>query len=195
MGPLEKTPFAYRPSTGCHSFSVEVNIAPAQGNPNGYVKGTDYGYIQLPTNYDPYGEPTRLIIVCHGAGASLSTYQSDEWKNTNYSFWTNLGYAVMDMYACPPELTRDNSSLHYGNPIVLDCYNAGYDYVMETFNLKQDGIYVIGSSMGGLSSFQIVQSGQFPVLAQVAYCPVIDLFKQAYCNPWTTASYQRWMCW
>lgn len=191
MGPLEKPPFAYRPSTGCHSFSVEVNIAPAQGNPEGYITGTDYGYIQLPTNYNPYGEPTRLIIVCHGAGASLTTYQSDEWKDTNHSFWTDLGYAVMDMYACPTELTGSNSALHYGNPIVLDCYKAGYDYVMKNFNLKQDGIYVIGSSMGGLSSFQIVQSGQFPVLAQVAYCPVIDLFKQAYCNPWTTASYQR----
>ena len=62
---------------------------------------------------------------------------------------------------------------------------------MQHFNLKQDGIFLIGSSMGGLSSFQIAQSGQFPVIAQVAYCPVIDLFKQAYCNPWTTASYQR----
>ena len=180
-----------RPSTGCHSFSVEVNIAPAQGDPDGYTPGTDYGYIQLPTNYDVHGEPTRLIIVCHGAGASLETYQSDTWKNTNYSFWTDLGYAVMDMYACPPELTGDNGCLHYGNPVVLECYKKGYDYVMEHFNLKKDGIFVIGSSMGGLSSFQIAQSGLFPVIAQVGYCPVIDLFKQAYCNPWTTASYQR----
>ena len=191
LGPMEEPPFAYRPATGCHSFTVKVNIAPAQGNPNGYKPGTDYGYIQLPTNYDPYGEPTRLIIVCHGAGASLDTYRSDAWKTTNYSFWTDLGYAVMDMYACPPELTGNNDCLHYGNPVVLECYTKGYEYVLEHFNLKQDGIYLIGASMGGLSSFQIAQSGRFPVIAQVGYCPAIDLFKQAYCNPWTTASYQR----
>jgi pimeloyl-ACP methyl ester carboxylesterase len=179
-----------RPTTGCHSFSVKVNIAPAQGNPNGYVEGTDYGYIQLPTNYTGYGEPTRLIIVCHGAGANLSTYQSSAWKTTNYSFWTDLGYAVMDMYACPPAL-GDKSELHYGNPTVLECYEKGYEYVMKRFNLRDDGVFVLGSSMGGLSSFQIVQSGKFPVLAQVANCPVIDLFKQAYCNPWADISYQR----
>ncbi|MBQ1233045.1 MAG: metallophosphoesterase [Clostridia bacterium] len=187
----EQPPYMQRPSTGCHAFSVDVNIAPAKGEPDGYEKGTDYGYIQLPTNYDPYGEPVRLIIVCHGAGAELATYQSNAWKNTNYSFWTELGYAVMDMFACPPALSEDNSALHYGNPVVLDCYKAGYQYVMEHFNLKKDGIFLIGASMGGLSSFQIAQSEEFDVIAQVGYCPVIDLFKQAYCNPWTTASYQR----
>jgi alpha-beta hydrolase superfamily lysophospholipase len=62
---------------------------------------------------------------------------------------------------------------------------------MKRFNLKSDGIFVLGSSMGGLSSFQIVQSESFPVIAQVANCPVIDLFKQAYCNPWTSTTYQR----
>ena len=187
----EDSGFMDRPATGCHSFSVKVNIAPAQGNPTGYAEGTDYGYIQLPTNYTSYGEPTRLIIVCHGAGANLATYQSNAWKNTNYSFWTDLGYAVMDMYASPAELTGNNSELHYGSPIVVDCYKEGYDYVMEHFNLKQDGVFLIGSSMGGLSSFQIAQSGEFPVIAQVGYCPAIDLFKQAYVNPWTTPSYQR----
>ena len=186
----ETSQYMERPATGCHSFSVDVNIAPAQGDPKGYVRGTDYGYIQLPASYSSHGDPTRLILVCHGAGAALDTYQSNAWKKTNYSFWTDLGYAVMDMYACPVELAN-GSALHYGNPVVVDCYKAGYDYVMDRFNLKQDGIYVIGSSMGGLSSFQIAQSGQFPVLAQVGYCPVVDLFKQAYCNPWTTASYQR----
>ena len=68
----ESSRYMERPVTGCHSFSVDVNIAPAQGKPNGYVHGTDYGYIQLPTNYSANGEPTRLIIVCHGAGAGFA---------------------------------------------------------------------------------------------------------------------------
>jgi pimeloyl-ACP methyl ester carboxylesterase len=168
---------------------VKVNIASALGK-DVPVEATDYGYIMLPENYTKDGEPTRLVIICHGAGASFDTYKSFNAKTNSQTYWLDMGYAIMDMYACPPAL-GDKSEMHYGNPTVLECYEKGYEYVMKRFNLKTDGIFVLGSSMGGLSSFQIVQSGKFPVLAQVANCPVIDLFKQAYCNPWTTVTYQR----
>lgn len=179
-----------RPATGCHAFSVKVNIS----NPkpivdtaevtDTYVEGTDYGYIMLPTNYSPNGEPVRLIITCHGAGANLNGYKSDAWKNNSQTYWTSLGFAVMDMFASPTEFTNSDTEMHYGNPLVLQCYKKGFDYVMKNFNLRKDGIFVLGSSMGGLSSFEIVQSEIFPVLAHIANCPCIDLFKQAYCNPW-----------
>lgn len=177
------------PSVVKHTFSVDVNVAPALGQ-DGYIVDTDYGYIILPENYSENAEGTRLIIVCHGAGASLADYKSTTIKEFSQSYWVNMGYAIMDMYACP-SMVANGSELHLGNPVVLECYEKGYQYVMEHFNLKTDGIFVVGSSMGGLSSFQIVQSGKFPVLAQVANCPVIDLFKQAYCNPWSTVTDQR----
>ncbi|MBE6942670.1 MAG: prepilin-type N-terminal cleavage/methylation domain-containing protein [Ruminococcaceae bacterium] len=178
-----------RPANGTHAFTVKVNIAPALGK-DAIVEATDYGYIMLPENYTKDGEPTRLIITCHGAGAELDIYKSFEAKSHSQTYWLDMGYAIMDMYACPPAL-GDGEELHYGNPTVLECYEKGYEYVMKRFNLKTDGVFVLGSSMGGLSSFQIVQSGKFPVLAQVANCPVIDLYKQAYCNPWATGTYQR----
>lgn len=178
-----------RPANGTHAFSVEVDISGIVGG-NNPVMATDYGYIMLPQNYTPDGAPTRLIIVCHGAGAALKTYQSFEAKSHSQTYWLDMGYAIMDMYASPTALAG-GSELHYGNPVVLDCYEKGYEYVMRRFNLQEDGVFVLGSSMGGLSSFQIVQSGRFPVLAQIANCPVIDLFKQAYCNPWTDVTYQR----
>ena len=178
-----------RPEGGRHTFSVTVNIAPALGQ-EGVVEAVDYGYIELPENYTKNGEPTRLVIICHGATAKLEDYKSAAQKDHSQSYWLDMGYAIMDMYACPPALGK-GSELHYGNPMVLECYEKGYEYVMEHFNLKTDGIFVMGSSMGGLSSFQILQSGKFPVLAQVANCPVIDLYKQAYCNPWTSVTYQR----
>lgn len=183
--------FMARPSTGCHAFSVKVNI----NNPeltapeslelaDDYIEGTDYGYIMLPTNYSATGEPTRLIITCHGAGASLNGYKSDAWKNSSQTYWTSLGFATMDMFAHPTEFSGSTTEMHYGSPLVLQCYKKGYDYVMKHFNLRRDGIFVLGSSMGGLSSFEIVQSEMFPVLAHIANCPCIDLFKQAWCNPW-----------
>ena len=179
-----------RPITGCHAFSVKVNVSnPKLDNDtmevtDDYVEGTDYGYIMLPSNYSPDGEPVRLIITCHGAGAVLSGYQSDAWKNNSQTYWTSLGFATMDMFANPTEFSGSTTEMHYGSPLVIQCYKKGLDYVLKNFNIKQDGIFVLGSSMGGLSSFEIVQSGIFPVRAHIANCPCIDLFKQAYCNPW-----------
>jgi len=172
-----------------HTFSVDVNIAPALAR-KGAVMGKDYGYIVLPKSYTDNGEPTRLIIVCHGASTNLEEYQSTDLVEFSQTYWVSLGYAIMDMYASPPELAS-GSEMHYGNPVVLECYEKGFWYVMENFNLKKDGIFVVGSSMGGLSAFQIVQSQRFPVLAQVANAPVTDIFKQAYCNPWAKTIYQR----
>lgn len=177
------------PQNRTHAFTVKVDISKIT-NEEDEKQATDYGYIMLPKNYSKDGEPVRLVMVCHGASSTLSSYQSFEVKTHSQTYWLEMGYAIMDMFACPPAL-GNGSELHYGNPVVLECYEKGYEYVMKRFNLKTDGIFVLGSSMGGLSSFQIVQSEKFPVLAQVANCPVIDLFKQAYCNPWTDVVYQR----
>ena len=78
-----------------------------------------------------------MIIVCHGAGANLADYKSTEIKEFSQSYWVSMGYAIMDMYACPPELAN-GSELHYGNPVVLECYEKGYQYVLEHYNLKTD---------------------------------------------------------
>ena len=177
------------PLNKTHAFSVKVDISSITNKEEDYI-ATDYGYIMLPRNYSKDGEAVRLIITCHGAAATLSSYQQFQEKIHSQTYWLEMGYAIMDMFACPP-LLANGKEMHYGNPVVLECYEKGYEYVMKRFNLKNDGIFVLGSSMGGLSSFQIVQSGKFPVLAQIANCPVIDLFKQAYCNPWTDGVYQR----
>ena len=100
----------------------------------------------------------------------------------------------MDVYGLPYELSNlvgVHSEEHFGAPVTLQCYKQGYDYVMKNYNLKRDGIFVTGASMGGISSFQIVQSGMFPVLAQTGFCPCIDLFKQSYCHTWESPSFQR----
>lgn len=58
----------------------------------------------------------------------------------------------MDMYAAPTQFTSSTTELHLGNPMVLQCYRKGFEYVQRHFNIKRDGIFVIGASMGGLSS-------------------------------------------
>ena len=75
--------------------------------------------------------------------------------------------------------------LHYGSPIALQCYLKAYEYAIKNYNLKPD-VFVIGTSMGGLTSNMLVQSGCIPVVAQGSFCGVTDHLEQAYCNPWSS---------
>lgn len=174
--------------TGKSCFTVQVDVnSPSVGDTTNVQDSEDnkldHGYIILPTNYSNVGEKTRLVIICHGVGASYSDYISDTITPFDViDVFVNMGYAVMDMYGMPTGVVADNNEVHYGAPFVLRSYKKGYDYVMQNYNLKEDGVFVVGVSMGGLSSFEIVQSGIFPVIAQVGFCPCIDLFKQAFCN-------------
>ena len=188
------------PSDGVFHFSVPVNIE-LQGNGSGNTVqdaetiAYDNGILVLPKNYTETGEAKRLAIVCHGAGAT--PYENRTMDNTGkiigdpQRMLNKMGYAVMDMYANPYAYSGGTDELHYGNPVALECYIKGYEYVIKHFNIKTDGILVSGSSMGGLTSFDIVNSSRIPVIAQAGFCPCIELFKQAYCNPWSSPAYQR----
>lgn len=192
------------PSTPRKTFSVKVNTRLAQLDTDSqvgdsYIEGTDYGWISFPDTYTPDGTPTRLVISCHGSSRAKNGYTDDTVAKATFTSILNAyGYAVMDMFGLPYEVsgivggtTPDNSELHFGMPVTLLCYKAGYDYVMRHFNLKRDGIYISTSSMGGLIAMQIAQSGLFPVLAQAMWCPCLDLYKQAWCNPWYNGTFQR----
>ena len=192
---LEKDikPKKERPKNGAEAFSVVINgnyalLNTDQNIGDIYTPLVDYGNIWLPTNYSATGDPVPLAIICHGSGVTLDKYKNCEIDDGKYlydpaPYLVAKGYACMDMYAAPsnPQIT---DGLHLGNPLTLLCYKAGYDYVIKNYNVEQNAVFVSGSSMGGLSSFQIVQSQLFPVKAQAGFAPVIDLFKQAYCNPW-----------
>lgn len=190
---MSDSPKRSRPQSGAESFSVNINSRIPSLDTNLAIGDTDvpmvdYGIIQLPENYSPTGTPVPLAIVCHGAGAVLSQYKNPvvvdgKAMGDPSKYLVQKGYACMDMFGLPESLGY-GSELHVGNPRTLLCYLAGYEYVIKNYNVRTDKVFVSGSSMGGLSSFQIVQSGLFPVAAQAGFCPCIDLFKQAYCDPW-----------
>ena len=166
------------------------------------INGTDYedhGIVVLPRNYSDDGEPLRLAIVCHGAGAAFYEMQYTTMDDTGkilgdpQRVLTKKGFVVMDCYAAPYDYvgtTASSAGLHFGNPSVVTCYQKAYDYVVNNFNVKKDGILLFGSSMGGLSISQIVRYSAIPILSCVGYCPCTDMFKQAWSNTW--ASNQRY---
>ena len=149
----------------------------------------DDAILFLPTNDSADGDPIRLVINCHGAGTTLTSSSTSLPMPVDY-FIKGLGYAVLDVNGVPKSLSN-NSGLHYGSPLALQSYIKAYRYVIDKYNIKSDGCFVCGTSMGGLTSFMLVQSGSIPVLAQAGICPVVDHFKQAYCNPWNDGVSQR----
>ena len=131
----------------------------------------------------------RLIIHCGGTGERISASTNPVVSNFHgWRYFLNKGYAVLDCNGIADDyitnIRNGGSRNHFGCKYLLQSYKKAYDYIIDKYNIATDGCYVTGISMGGLSSFMIVQSGLFPVLAQAGFCPCIDLFKQNFLKPW-----------
>ena len=171
-------------------FKAPVNISRLVNTPgsvdisDSLDMSFDWGMLRLPSNYTAGGTPVPLIISCHGAGGLVNGTSGSIDVNTHRGILIRMGYAVMDMNGLPTAYAGRESELHYGCPITLQCYVAGYNYVMEHYNLKKDGCFVEGASMGGMSSLQLAVCPQIPCMAYAGFCPAMDTFKQPFMNSW-----------
>lgn len=166
-----------RPSSGSFSILVPVIVS----NPDSDVNETpnlqdsqtilsDTGVLALPTTYTPKGEPTRLIIYCHGSGVNYAT-GTGTFPSTDIrpELWLAEGYAVMDVEGNP----FDNSNAHGDIPAARWSYIAAYQYVLRKYNIKKDGVFLGGRSMGGCMVFNLLQS-DIPVIAACPVAPSIN---------------------
>lgn len=132
--------------------------------------GIDFGLLALPESYTNEGNPTRLIIYCHGAGTNYSkniTRFPDEVLLPEY--FLSEGYAILDMDG---ECYAAYDTQHTYIPESLQCYLAAYKWVVKNYNICKDGIFLAGRSMGGGMCFSILNCGQIPVIAA---CPVVPV--------------------
>ena len=126
----------------------------------------DYGVVCLPETYSNVGEPTRLIIFCHGAAVNYpSSVSRFVDSDINPEYWLKEGYAIMDIEGNP----YDNTNEHFYIPAAKKSYEAAYNWVINTYNIRTDGVFLGGRSMGGGMCFDILQSS-IPV---VSACPVV----------------------
>ena len=147
----------------------------------------DNGFIILPDTYSETGTPTRLVINCHGAGGTVTTNDSQVEHQELTKYLVANGYAVMDVNGLPEKYAEENGidiRNNIGSPIAMRSYVKAYHYCMANFNLYPD-VFVHGGSMGGISSTNLVLSGQIPVIAHSAFCPVLDTYNQIYLHPWS----------
>ena len=188
-GPYVKAYSPYvlpRTTTTSNYFPVSVNIA-AMDNTSGTLGKqdskeiyTDNGILVLPANYTRSGSKTRLVIACHGSGTVIN--KSFDYTSKKYlEALVKSGYAVLDVNG------GVNDGRHFGAPFAVQSYIKAYYWAIRNYNLHKE-VLVFGASMGGLSSFAIVQSGLIPVIAQGAICPVTDLLRQAWMKPWYSES-------
>ena len=142
----------------------------------------DYGVVCLPETYSNTGEPTRLIIFCHGAAVNYpSSVSRFVASDINPEYWLKEGYAIMDIEGNP----FDNTNEHFYIPQAIQCYKAAYDWVTTTYNIRTDGVFLGGRSMGGGMCFEILRS-DIPVISA---CPVVPACNQLWY--WNYASADR----
>lgn len=169
-----------------HRFDIAVDCSGLCGRGAGAVY-YDHGMIALPESYSEAGEPTRLVISCHGAGGTVTTDDSQIERQALTKYLLANGYAVMDVNGLPAELAAEvgiDIRNNIGSPIAVQSYERAYRYCMESFNLCRE-VFVHGGSMGGISSTNLVLSGRIPVIAQSGFCPVLDTRHQIFERPWS----------
>lgn len=163
-------------------FTVPINLKfPDNISISGNVQDSDSIYqdwavLKLPPNYSKTGEPTRLVLMAHGAGGGVS---KNNWFLNRYALKDSLlanGYAVFDVNGGP---LIENMG---GSWSVQAAYKA-YEHIRKNYNVHAR-IFVSGFSMGGCSSVNFVYRHSNIVIAHAMYSPVLDLYGQAWQNPW-----------
>ncbi|MBR5218824.1 MAG: hypothetical protein IKV89_03735 [Clostridia bacterium] len=176
-----------------HRFSVPVNCNLSNENEITDKQQDferiymDNGFIILPESYSDSGAATRLVIFCHGAGGTVTTDDSQVEHTALTQYLVANGFAVMDVNGLPFEYADEKGidlRNNIGSPIAIRSYVKAYHYCMDNFNLKPD-VFVHGGSMGGISSTNLVLSGQIPVIAHSAFCPVLDTYNEIFLHPWS----------
>lgn len=139
--------------------------------------------LKLPTSYTPYGKPTKLIMICHGAGRGITIPPptpegAKAWKDmANYNNICNAflgaGYAVFD---CDGYANTYNSCNFWGASKGVEAWRKAYDYIVSNYNVEEN-FSIYGFSMGGLTAMHLALNG-FPNIKCIALgSPVLDLEK------------------
>jgi len=129
--------------------------------------------LKLPLNYTASGKPTKLLMICHGAGrpvvgADTCWINTDSYVNMINNFVSN-GYTVFDCNGA--------SNSHYdfwGSPVGMSAYRKAYEYVTQNYNVETN-LNIYGFSMGGLTALNLAFQ-DFPNIKAIALgSPVINL--------------------
>lgn len=134
----------------------------------------DNGFLMLPPNYTPDGPPVPLAVFCHGttgySGMATTTHTYTDYL----PFVVNNGYAVADCSG----LTSDNpfeATCALGMPSHKTSIVNMVKFLMDNYNLRDDGVYLFGKSSGGFVCHMLAYLQPFKVKAVASLNPAICL--------------------
>lgn len=124
-------------TTGYPSYSATITsgFIPATTTGTGFPEIFKY---QIPDGYDANGAPHPMVVAYHGFGASSGSpaNQSTIDEECNARNW---------IYVAP---TGIDDKL-FGSPISQQNTEAVIQWMVDTFNVDPDRLYIVGFSMGG----------------------------------------------
>lgn len=176
----DERPYAFYPrsATGYQNILVRIALdtmySNLNGDPSNTYNGTtfacDNGILCLPENYDPNGEPVKLICFTHGHAVTY-TNSSTAFNATDIKpeYWLSEGYAIFDMDGSVQGTFSGNHD--YESGVVLS-YDNAYKFITEHYNVRKDGVYTTGRSMGGGMQFLLAKRSKMPI---VASCPMVPV--------------------
>ena len=121
----------------------------------------DNGYILLPPNYTTDGEPVPLAIFFHGTDGYSFTETNIGRYERFLKFVRDNGYAVCDCSG--RTYLYKNSGNSKATNVAWTCYVNMYEFIINQFNVRKDGVYVFGKSAGGMFSALSAYQSQIPI--------------------------------
>jgi len=103
--------------------------------------GTDIGEVfkyQIPGNYDPLNDPVPMVIGYHGFGNSANSVAlvSTLDEEANARGWFYMSPTGID-------------DVLFGSPVCQQNVEAAMQFMLDSFNIDPDRLYMVGFSMGG----------------------------------------------
>lgn len=173
----------YKPYTsGFTFFTVQVNTAsPITSGDENEVKDSESienvtCMIKLPTTYTQSGKPTKLLMICHGAGRGMvgdNNWTTQTGYNNIVNAFLTAGFAVFD---CQGYADTENGRSFWGAKQGVQAWRKAYDYIIENYNVEHE-FSIYGFSMGGLTALGLAFDAYPNIKAIALSSPVLDLTK------------------
>lgn len=127
--------------------------------------------LALPVSYNPIGRPSKLLMMCHGAGKGITEWQEHDGYRAIVQKFIDRGYAVFD---CNGFKNDELGWSFWGNQRGVEAWKKAYQYVVNNYNVEQ-AFSIYAFSMGGLTAMNLAFQN-FPNIKCIAMgSPVLNL--------------------
>lgn len=163
---------------GFLSFTVPVNqtvsdnsvgaSSVSEGNEN--IVDVDC-IVKLPYAYTPTGRPSKLLMICHGAGKGVLDWKEHEGYKALVQKFNDRHYVVFD---CNGFKNDALGWSFWGNHRGVEACKKAYEYVVRNYNVEHT-FSIYGFSMGGLTAMNLAFQNTPNINCIALASPVINL--------------------